>query len=168
MSALTGLADLEALVLELAENDEEQRLMAQAVRLLAFAPVTIEPTADLKDRVVARLRVPDERPHFFAENSFFARGAEMEWMPYAPGVEVKVLHQDPGSSARTTLVRMGPNLPFPPHPHGFIEDLYLINGEAWVGDTPMRAGDYCRADVGTEHNTVRSGPSGSLAVVVSR
>jgi len=32
----------------------------------------------------------------------------------------------------------------------------------------MRAGDYCRAPAGTEHNDVRSGPSGALSLVVSR
>lgn len=166
--SMTALADLDDLVDELAESAEERLIMAQAVRLLAFAPVTVEPTADLRDRVAARVTNPAQGPQFFAENSFFARGTELDWQPYAPGIEVKVLYQAPGSSSRTTLVRMAPNLPFPPHPHGFIEDLYLISGEAWVGDTPMRAGDYCRADAGTEHNTVRSGPSGSLAVVVSR
>jgi anti-sigma factor ChrR (cupin superfamily) len=85
-----------------------------------------------------------------------------------PGIEWKVLYYDAEHGARTAVIRMAPNLLFPPHEHHGIEDLYLIEGTAWVGDIEMRAGDYCRAPEGTEHNDVRSGASGAMAVVVTR
>ena len=166
MTALPS--DLTALVAELAESEQEQELMSRAVRLLAYAPVDMAPAADLRDRVFARIAAPDRGAQFWARGDFFAHGDQMEWVKITEGIHVKVLFLDPETHARTTLVRMGPNLDFPPHPHGEVEDLYLISGDAWVGDTPMRAGDYCRALAGTAHNDVRSGPNGSLAVVVAR
>jgi anti-sigma factor ChrR (cupin superfamily) len=109
-----------------------------------------------------------EPPVFERAGSYFARAAEMEWMNLAPGVRLKILFDDGESGARTMLIEMDPGLPFPEHDHPAIEDLYLIAGDAWVGDVYMRAGDYCRAEAGTAHNDVRSGASGALAVVVSR
>lgn len=160
--------DLDNLVAELAENDHERALMTRAVRLLAFAPTEIEPALDLRDRVLARVTHAERGAQYWAHGDFFAHADDMAWTKLRDGIHVKVLFLDPETHARTTLVRMAPNLPFPPHPHAETEDLYLISGEAWVGDVPMRAGDYCRANPGTAHTDVRSGPMGSLAIVVAR
>ncbi len=161
--------DLDALISELAESDDERRLMGRAAGLLAYAAAGSGPGPGLRERLLARIAEPLDRPaQFAAEASWFARSTDLDWEALAPGIDVKVLFADPQKGASTVLVRMGPNLHFPEHPHGVIEDLYLISGEAWVGDVPMAAGDYCRAEAGTEHNHVRSGPAGSLAVVVSR
>jgi ChrR Cupin-like domain len=161
--------DLDALIADLAENDEEAKLMGAAARMLAYAADGPAPSAGLKARLLARIAEPAGRSaQFIAESSFFARAEGIDWVPLAPGIDVKVLFDDPGTRARTLLVRMGPSLHFPEHLHDLIEDLYLVSGEAWVGEVPMAAGDYCRAEAGTEHNHVRSGPAGALAVVVSR
>ena len=156
-----------ALLDELAENDEERAAMSAALELLAHAAPPATPPPGLRDQVLDR--IAGERPPVFTVGiSLFARSAAMEWLPYAPGVEVKLLYADPATGAQTVLVRMAPNVPFPEHPHPAIEDLFLIEGEAYVGDVLMRAGDYCRAPADTEHNDVRSGPSGALSLVVSR
>jgi quercetin dioxygenase-like cupin family protein len=157
-----------ALLDELAENDRERDVMGGALRLLAYAAPDVEPAPGLRARVLARIADDGRGAAFTAGVSYFARAQEMEWTPYAPGISIKLLFQDTATGARTVLVRMEPGLDFPPHPHNAIEDLYLVEGEAWVGDIFMRAGDYCRAPAGTEHNDVRSGASGSLAVVITR
>ena len=160
--------DLDALVAELAENEQERTIMSRAVRLLAYAPTDVQPSHDLRERVMTRVATANRGAQYVANGDFFAHANQMDWLKLTDGIYVKVLFMDPETRARTTLVRMDPNLDFPSHPHGEIEDLYLISGDAWVGDIPMRAGDYCRANAGTEHNAVRSGASGSLAVVVAR
>jgi hypothetical protein len=159
---------LDAVLDELAESPAERELMAGALALLAYAAPEAEPGPGLRERLGARLAGEQPGPTFHAGVSYFARGQELPWIPLADGISIKLLHRDEATGARTVLVRMGADLLFPPHPHHVIEDLYLIEGEAWVGDVFMRAGDYCRAPAGTEHNDVRSGPGGSLAVVVSR
>ena len=163
----TAAPELEVLIAELSDDETERETIRRTLRLLPYAAEPTEPHRDLKSRILARIGEPQRGAAFIAGANSFARSEEMEWVAFAPGVEVKILHQEP-SGARTVLIKMAPNQPFPPHPHGFIEDLYLVSGDAWVDDVPMRAGDYCRAPAGSEHNDVRSGAAGSLAVVISR
>ena len=170
MTRGSAAMELDALIDDLAETEEERKLMGRSAGLLAYATAeSTVPSPGLRERLLARIAEPMNRPaQFIAETSFFARSAGMEWTPLAPGIDIKILFAHQQSGASTVLVRMGPNLQFPEHPHALIEDLYLISGEAWVGEVPMAAGDYCRAEAGTAHNDVRSGAAGSLAVVVSR
>lgn len=160
--------ELEGLIAELAENDEERRLMSRAVELLAYAPTTSEPPASLRDRVMAAVDGGAKQGQFRVDGFDFARSALLPWLTIAPGVEVKFLYEDRATGARTVLVRMAPNAAFPPHEHRGIEDLYQIEGETLVGGVRMGAGDYCRAPEHTEHNDVRSGAAGSLAIVVTQ
>jgi len=160
-------AALQLLAADLAGDERERSIIASTLRLMAYAAPPVAPPAALRDRVAARARGPVEAS-FTIASSFFSRSGAMSWSPLAPGIDVKVLHSDPATGAHTTLVRMAPNRHFPAHDHRFIEDLYLVEGEVWVGDVPMAAGDYCRAEAGTAHNDVRSGDGGALAIVVSR
>jgi len=160
------VSSFDTLLDDLAESPGERALMEQALRLLAYAPVQVSPPFSLRERVLGEAE--SAPPVFEAGGSFFARGAGLPWVKIAPGVELKDLHYDAAAGTRTSLIRMEPNRPFPPHHHGFIEDLYVIEGDAWVGDVHMSAGDYCRAPAGTEHDDVRSGEHGTLTLVVSR
>ena len=81
---------------------------------------------------------------------------------------METLYFEPETGSRTALVRLAPNTAFPPHRHRGIEDVYMLEGEMWVGEVQMRPGDYCRTPEGSDHADVRSGPQGSLSVVVSR
>ncbi len=166
MSTADMPASYDALLDELAESPEERTTMRRALALMAYAAPPADPPSSLRERVLAAATRGEAT--FEQGGSFFARSAGIPWRNLAPGVDIKDLHRDPATGARTTLIRMAPNTAFPAHPHGFVEDLYLIEGDAWVGDVPMSAGDYCRAPEGTEHNDVRSGALGSLALVVSR
>ena len=161
-------ATMEELVVDLAEDQAEATLMMGALQLLPLAAEQVEVPSELRDRIKRRI-ADSKRPATFVEaGSYFARSSEIGWLPYAEGVEVKPLYNDPASKAQTVMVRMAPNRPFPPHDHAGDEDLYLIEGDAFVGDVPMRAGDYCRAIEGSAHNDVRSGARGALAIVVTR
>ncbi len=142
--------------------------MARVLRLVPYAVAPGEAHGGARERLLSRITEGRRGPAFVDGFSYFARSGEMDWTPLVAEIDLKVLYQEPGSTARTVLVRMAPNLPFPPHPHGFIEDLFLVSGDAWVGEVAMRAGDYCRAPAGATHHDVRSGAAGSLAVVVSR
>ena len=167
MTSVPPHPDIAALVAELAEDDAEARLMGRALELLAFAPEPLEPQPALRDQVLARLQDARRDPWFVVRGDYFARAAEIDWQLLAEGIEIKRLYRD-DAGARVTLVRMAPNLVFPEHAHDGIEDLFLLEGEAWVGDVPMRAGDYCRAEAGTTHSDVRSGTRGAYALVISR
>jgi hypothetical protein len=161
-------ADLDELIAGLAESDSEHALMRRAVDLLAYVPVETEPPASLRARVMSRVAAATRAPQFEADGSFFAMAASLPWADIAPGIKLKVLWLDPATGAQTAMVQMEPNISFPPHGHEGIEDLYVVQGDAWVGDIPMRAGDYCRATQATDHSDIRSGPAGAVAFVVHR
>ena len=168
MSAEALSPGFAALLDELAETPAERELMAEALGLLAQGVAPVAPPLSLRHRVLAHAATAERGPIFEDSGFTFAKGRELPWVQLGPGIRLKFLHGDLSQSVRTLLVEMGPNLLFPRHDHHGIEDLYLISGDAWVGDIPMRAGDYCRAPDGTTHDTVRSGASGALAVVVQR
>ncbi len=159
---------MEELVGELAEDQAEATLMLSALRLLPLAAEQVAAPSELRDRIRRRIANAKRPPAFVEAGSYFARSSELGWIAFAEGVELKLLYNDPATKAQTVMVRMAPNRPFPPHDHAGDEDLYLIEGDAFVGDVPMRTGDYCRAIEGSSHNDVRSGPSGALAIVVTR
>lgn len=164
-----GPNDLAALIAEVAEGEDEARLFSRVLTLLPLAADEVAPPPSMRADLLARLRADDGRGPRFAEGDlYFARGDLLDWSPIAPGIEARVLYSDAATGAQTLLVRLEPNVQFPPHGHETIEDLYLVAGDAWVGEVAMRPGDYCRAPVGSEHNDIRSGPSGALAVSVSR
>jgi hypothetical protein len=165
VSPAENAGSLEHLLDELAESSAERETMGRALRLLPYALPDVEPPSGLRGRVLAA--ATSQAPTFQDGYSYFARSAQIPWNQLAAGVEMKDLHRE-ATGSRTSLIRMQPNVPFPPHPHGFIEDLYVLEGDAWVGDIHMDAGDYCRAPAGTEHNDVRSGELGVVALVVSR
>ena len=141
--------------------------MAGALNLLSLAPIAVSPPPGLRERIICAVHQPTG-PSFTAGGFVFARAPQIEWQERAPGIFLKTLYAEPDTGARTALVRMAAGTAFPPHEHRGIEDVYLLEGEMWVGDIQMRPGDYCRAPAGTHHDDVRSGPAGSLAVVVSR
>lgn len=170
MTQRNPLRGLEALVDELAESAGERPLMSGALQLLAYAAADAAPGPNLKSRVLDRIREEQagRGPTFVDNVSYFARSNEIEWTPVVPGIWMKMLYKDERTGAETSLWRVDPETPFPAHAHEADEDVFLISGNAWVGNVPMRAGDYCRAAAGTEHNDIRSGSDGALAVRVSR
>lgn len=160
--------DLAALLEEIAESEDERALFGRVFDHLALAAEVAAPPPSLKTSVLQRIADDGRAAQFEEDGNFFARSAGLAWTEIAPGVELQFMYVDPATGGRVLLVRMGPNLLFPTHDHHVIEDLYLVSGQAYVGDIPMRAGDYCRAPAGTTHSTVRSGPEGALSFVVQR
>jgi anti-sigma factor ChrR (cupin superfamily) len=40
------------------------------------------------------------------------------------------------------LVRLAPNVEYPPHRHAGVEELHLLDGELWIDDRKLLPGDY--------------------------
>lgn len=157
-----------ALLEELAETAEEERLMARALEFLPMAVTPSEPPASLLDRVLERVREPQGPLTFEKDGFYFARTGQMAELPYGGGNTVRLAWLDQATGARVVLVRMPPDTDFPEHGHDHIEDLFVVEGEATIAGVTMRAGDYCRAPAGTAHTDMRSGPNGVVAFVVQR
>jgi len=84
------------------------------------------------------------------------RAHEGIWQDYGPGVQIKILHQEPGLSSMTCLVRMAPNSVVPVHDHTQEEHCLVLEGEASMGEHILHAGDWHVARPGSTHHNFGS------------
>jgi anti-sigma factor ChrR (cupin superfamily) len=64
------------------------------------------------------------------------------------------------------MVRMMAETHYPSHKHAGAEELYLLDGDLFVDDMTMRAGDYCRGETCSIHKEIAT-KNGCLFVVTS-
>jgi anti-sigma factor ChrR (cupin superfamily) len=81
---------------------------------------------------------------------------EPDWKEVAPGISCKLLATDAARGQVSMLVRLAPGVAYPPHRHEGVEELHLLDGELWIDDRKLCAGDYNRAEPGTEDKLVWS------------
>lgn len=91
---------------------------------------------------------------------------ELEWEEVAPGISCKLLATDPERDRVSMLVRLAPGSAYPPHRHAGTEELFLLDGELWIEDRKLRAGDYKRSEPGTADNRVLS-ETGCTCVLIT-
>lgn len=82
------------------------------------------------------------------------RADEGEWKDLLPGVQTKELWRE--GAERSMLLRMRAGARVPGHPHPFAEDCLLLEGEAHLGDTLFRAGEFQHAPAGSMHGDLTS------------
>jgi quercetin dioxygenase-like cupin family protein len=97
-------------------------------------------------RLSAPARPASELTHFSALQD------DTHWSDFAPGVRIRPLWE--GETRRSLLVRMQPGASVGSHGHPLEEECLLLAGEAFVGDTLLRGGDYQLAPQGSEHGAV--------------
>lgn len=158
--------------------EEELRELEQVSRELAFDASPAAPPAAVRERLIELLREPlsnetrrhEDNPNavlFAQDGLLISRSPAMKWVPAPlPGVSSKVLFHDAGRNYTTQLVRMDPATTYPSHHHREVEELYLLEGDLEVEGLRMRPGDYCRAEPGSIHATVRTS-AGALFLVLS-
>lgn len=70
--------------------------------------------------------------------------------PY-PGISIRMLHVDQKQKQFSALMKVEPGAVYPHHHHDGYEECLVLEGTLMVGDTKMVAGDYQRADAGSDH-----------------
>jgi ChrR Cupin-like domain len=83
---------------------------------------------------------------------FSAVHGDAGWSDFAPGVRIRPLWES--ETRRSLLVRMQPGARVAAHGHPLEEECLMLSGEAFVGDTLLRRGDYQLAPQGSEHGAV--------------
>jgi len=92
---------------------------------------------------------------------------EPPWADVAPGISVKIFASDPERHRVSMQVRLVPGGEYPAHTHAGVEELHLLDGELWIDDRKLRAGDYNRAEPGTGDSRVWSETGCSCVLVTS-
>ena len=77
------------------------------------------------------------------------RDAEAGWPDFAPGIRRRVLWQHRGQAAMLYLAQPGAAVPL--HRHGHDEECLMVQGELFLDDVLLQAGDYQLAPAGSGH-----------------
>ena len=99
----------------------------------------LRPTAPLQERLARRIaedtgKAPVPPPP--------RQWSEPQWEQVAPGIECKLLADDPERHRVSMLVRLAPGASYPPHTHAGVEELHLLDGELWINGRKLVPGDY--------------------------
>lgn len=90
--------------------------------------------------------------------SVAAAGLGCQWARFLDGVDAVGLHvQDDVASM---LIKIAPGATLPDHGHSLDEDCFMLDGDMFLGDVLMRAGDYQWAHVGGQHVGISSDTGG--------
>ncbi|NRF66124.1 cupin domain-containing protein [Aquincola sp. S2] len=82
------------------------------------------------------------------------------WDDFAPGIKRRVLWSRGGEAA--LLYHALPDAQVPRHGHGHDEECLMLDGEVFLDDVLLRAGDYQLAPAGTQHGGVSTDTGGLL------
>ena len=85
-------------------------------------------------------------------------GPGRRWARVGEGTEATVLHAH--GRVASMLIRLGPWATLPDHSHSLDEDCYMLEGDIFLGDLLVRAGDYQLARAGGRHVGVVSEDGG--------
>jgi Cupin domain. len=85
------------------------------------------------------------------EAPFTVRDAEAGWPEFAPGIRRRVLWARDGEAALLYHAEAGAAVPH--HTHGHDEECLMVQGELFLDDVLLQAGDYQLAPAGTGHHT---------------
>lgn len=104
-----------------------------------------------------------EAPHALLA-ALSSRYIDIESIPWVaspfPGVENKMLMQDPESGMQTVLTRMAPGAVLPDHMHVQVEQTWVLEGSLVDHEGEAKAGSYVYRPPGSRH--VASAPKGAL------
>jgi anti-sigma factor ChrR (cupin superfamily) len=134
------------------------------IALMAGALKPPKPSASAADAIHERIlqRIQRDSP----EGTFTIRAADMRWVNAGPGVEVKVLRKDLERNDQTVLIRMQPGSVVLGHRHTQEEECLILEGEVYIGNYRLAAGDMHVARPGVMHAPIRA-PHGALLMIRS-
>ena len=89
---------------------------------------------------------------------------EGEWIKLSDKIWKKILFSDSRTGDSMYLLRCAAGAILPSHKHDHDEHAFVIEGEFWVGDLLVKAGDFHMARAGTTHAEHRS-PTGCLVLM---
>lgn len=99
----------------------------------------LSPSTSLPERLADRIARETGKPRLAPPAPAWR---EPEWEEVAPGILCKLLANDAKRHRVSMLVRLLPNVEYPPHTHAGVEELHLLEGELWIDERKLFPGDY--------------------------
>jgi anti-sigma factor ChrR (cupin superfamily) len=123
----------------------------------------LRPSTSLWDRLSER--IGGDRP--LTETAGTRQSKKLEWKEAGPGISYKLLATDLANDRVSMLVRLAPGADYPAHRHTEFEELHLLDGELFIDDRKLHAGDYYRAERGTVDTRVWSATGCTCVLMTS-
>lgn len=121
-----------------------QRLAA----LLAYASEPVQPSHDLRAKVMAALQNKTDTSHTIVPSE------QRRWKSLLPGIQICLLNEAAGH--RSVLLTIKAGYALPAHLHERVEQAFVLEGSCLSGATPLKTGDFFLAQAGTTHEPVRA------------
>jgi len=178
--ALGALSQLEARAFEehLAEGceacEDELRSFEEVTGVLALAAPAVAPPAGAREKLAERLAqngsAQKSKKTFAAaglQQFLTVREDEGTWEKMFEGIFVKRLFVDKRRSTVTSLYKFAPGAQIPPHPHGGVEECYILEGDLEANGEVFGPGDYTCAPAGSFHPSV-STQGGAMVLIIEQ
>jgi anti-sigma factor ChrR (cupin superfamily) len=110
--------------------------------MTAWPEESLRPRASLQERLARRIAEETGGEPVLPPASAWKEPA---WDEVAPGIFCKLLANDTERKRVSMLVKLLPNVEYPPHTHAGLEELHLLDGELWIDDRKLYPGEYNRA-----------------------
>ena len=146
------------------------REMIADVSVAAAVPST--PRGEVKEQVMSEIH----SRHFTAKHAAALPHAvvavtrstgDLPWMP-TPYRGVRMREISPGPDHAILMLDCAPGAAFPEHDHAGTEDVYILSGDAQLGDRHVRAGDFIHAESGTHHEAMITVGGCQALIITSR
>ncbi len=147
------ITDSPELAAELAQYQIAVTAMPYAVDSLP----SIDEMQVIKGKLFDRLNLDRPAPPApIAASSFVpflaVRSDGLKWESVGiPKVEVATLYHDTAKREKTGLLRAEPDMHYPAHHHGGVEEIYMLSGDLTLEGVTYYAGDYIRSAAGSDH-----------------
>lgn len=126
---------------------------------LAHLTAPADPPADLFDRIEAQISETTEAPTIVKQAV-----DEGQWCAVCHGVSRKILAQSGNGTWRSSMLRFDAGAVLASHPHKDLEECVVVEGEIFIGEDHLTAGDYQICQPGSIHPAISS-PKGALVFV---
>lgn len=157
-------AALETHIASCAQCRQELDLLRPVADRFVFWPADVlRPPVSLQDRLARRIAAETGQDPVAPP---VRQWHEPPWEEVAPGIFCKLMATDTKAHRVSMLVRLLPGVEYPPHTHAGLEELFLLDGELWINDRKLFAGDYNRAEAGSGDTRVYS-ETGCTCVLVT-
>ena len=140
---VAAIAEVPAIEAHIAVCGDCQRELASlrpvVDQLVSWPTDVLRPTTSLQARLAGRIAEETGKPPVLPAAR---QWSEPEWEQVASGIECKLLATDTERHRVSMLVRLAPGASYPAHTHADTEELHLLDGELWIDERKLFAGDY--------------------------
>ena len=157
---------LTALVSASTDARQEVASIVDAACALSLSIRKEKPSASLKGKIFAR--TVQRGNEMSKALSFLPQAAKTGWTPMkVPGAFVKLLSMNSERGYAVALGKLDANTSYPAHTHFGPEEVLVLTGDLWIGDTRLEAGDFHHAEAGSEHDINHSDNGCTILIVLT-